>query len=59
MGHIRHRTDNLTSMLEDYERISNLEKAAQQLRLDILHIVYGAGPDRKGHPGGALSAEPI
>jgi transketolase len=41
------------------ERVRRLEEAARQLRIDIVKMVYIAGPERKGHPGGALSAADI
>ena len=41
------------------EKIQRLEDTARQIRRDIVRMVYNAGPDRKGHPGGALSAADI
>jgi transketolase len=40
-------------------RIDLLSEAARQLRVDILRMTYEAGPERKGHPGGALSAADV
>jgi transketolase len=37
------------------KEIASLETTARELRRDILEITYAAGPERKGHPGGALS----
>jgi transketolase len=41
------------------DKIVRLKKIARQIRKDIVRMVYEAGPDRKGHPGGALSAVDI
>jgi transketolase len=41
------------------ERVHRLEEAARQIRIDILRMTYMAGPERKAHPGGALSAADI
>lgn len=40
-------------------RLNRLEEIARQIRIDILKITHLAGPARKGHPGGALSAADI
>lgn len=40
-------------------RVELLSEAARQLRVDIIRMTYEAGPERKGHPGGALSAADI
>lgn len=41
------------------ERVASLLEWARTLRIDILEMTYGVGPDRKAHPGGALSAVEI
>lgn len=41
------------------DKIARLEEMARQIRMDIIRMVYEAGPARKGHPGGALSAADI
>ncbi len=41
------------------DKILRLKEAARQIREDIVRMVYEAGPARKGHPGGALSATDI
>jgi transketolase len=40
-------------------RISALDDWARKIRIDILEMCYGVGPERKAHPGGALSAVEI
>jgi len=35
--------------------INNLEKIARRIRLQIVEMAYEAGPERRGHPGPALS----
>ncbi len=40
-------------------RLDRLEEIARQIRIDIVKITHLAGPARKGHPGGALSATDI
>jgi len=47
-------SDSCDQLMED--RISRLNEIARQLRIDIIRMTYEAGPARKGHPGGALSA---
>lgn len=37
-------------------RISELLERARTIRIDVLKMCYGVGPERKAHPGGALSA---
>src|SRR6056297_1022389 len=37
-------------------RISELLQWARTIRIDVLKMCYGVGPERKAHPGGALSA---
>ena len=41
------------------DKTQRLENTARQIRKDIVRMVYEAGPERKGHPGGALSAADI
>ena len=41
------------------ERTTRLEQCARQIRIDIIRMVYEAGPSRKGHPGASLSAADI
>jgi transketolase len=41
------------------DRVSRLTEIARQIRIDIVRMTYDAGPARKGHPGGALSATDI
>jgi transketolase len=41
------------------DKIVRLKETARQIRKDIVRMVYEAGPARKGHPGGALSATDI
>ncbi len=37
-------------------RTEGLLEWARKVRIDILEMTYGVGPERKAHPGGALSA---
>jgi len=37
------------------EIVKNLENIARKIRLQIVEMAYLAGPDRRGHPGPALS----
>ncbi len=41
------------------EKIESLEDKARLLRLKTIEMLWVAGPKRKGHPGGALSAADI
>jgi transketolase len=40
----------------DKARVSFLHEQARQIRLDIIEMCYAAGPERKAHPGPALSS---
>lgn len=46
-------------MSTDAQRIQQAEYWARMIRLDILDMCCRVGPDRKAHPGGALSAADI
>jgi transketolase len=50
---------NPLSDKETERRIGRLEEFAKQIRIDIVTMIYRAGAERKGHPGGALSAADI
>ena len=41
------------------ELIKSLENIARKIRLQIVEMAYEAGPDRRGHPGPALSIADI
>ena len=43
----------------DEKKISYIEERAQRIRIDIVEMAYRAGPERKAHPGPALSAADI
>jgi transketolase len=41
------------------DKMKRLKNTARQIRKDIVRLVHEAGPERKGHPGGALSSADI
>ena len=48
-----------TQRMLSESRIRNLEEIARELRLKAVEVVWKSGPDRKAHPGPALSIADI
>ncbi len=48
-----------TESVIDQSTVSALEEQARQIRIDIVQMAYEAGPERRGHPGPALSIADI
>lgn len=49
----------INSSAPEDSQTKKIEQKAQQIRKDIINIVYQAGPQRRGHPGPALSIADI
>lgn len=55
----RLKASELPGKTDTDRRLNRLEEIARRIRIDIVEMTHFAGPARKGHPGGALSATDI